>query len=893
MNSGIRTAHEIRRAYVDFFLKRGHTEVPSAPLVPRGDPTLLFTSAGMVQFKDFYLDPGNLPYRRAVSVQKCLRAGDLESVGKTLRHHTFFEMLGNFSFGDYFKKEAIAWAWEFVVDHLQLPRDRLYVSIFEDDDEAFGIWNADTGVPAERIVRLGRKDNFWGPVGQTGVCGPCSEIYYDAGEARGCGSPDCAPGCDCDRYLEFWNLVFPQFFLDREGVYRPLEKPGIDTGAGLERIAMIMQGVEDNFHTNVFAPVVNEVIGRLPAGTAVGREERLDVNMIADHARALTFTIAEGIYPSNEGRGYILRRILRRALTRLHLFGVGEPFLSGLVGVVAQVMSDQYPELTGKEAGIAKIIRSEEESFFRTIEDGRGRFASIVSESREAGSDLIGGEMAFLLYDTYGFPLELTAALATHEGLKVDEEGFAGAMERQRRRAKEKHGFAAEGAEIVKMVPLSEGESSVFTGYGNISGEGELRSYRAIRKSDRKDIDWGGPGEEAVEIVMDSTPFYPTSGGQSADRGLIDIGGKGFAVRDVFKRGGETIHLVEAEDAEASLAEILRPGARASMRVDAQWRLATACNHTATHLLHSALRQAVGSHVAQAGSMVDGERLRFDFSHFEALSTRQKREIEEKVNGWARASLPVRTELMDYREAVASGAIALFDEKYGANVRVVKTGDVSVELCGGTHLDHTGRIGLFVIASESSVASGVRRIEALTGAAALALVHEMMDREEENAGLLRATARESAGRIRSILSELDDLKKELKKLERGGAGEGLDAIIRAAADVDGIRVATGRMPVKDAGALRNQADVFRGKVASGVAVLSMPLGGKMQYVVTVTDDLVARGIAADELVRRLGGIAGGGGGGKKHLAQLGTKEMDSEEKVFAALPGLLRGLIAE
>ncbi len=364
-------------------------------------------------------------------------------------------------------------------------------------------------------------------------------------------------------------------------------------------------------------------------------------------------------------------------------------------------------------------------------------------------------------------------------------------------------------------------------------------------------------------------------------------------VRDVFKRGGETIHLVEAEDGTASGAEILRPGARASMLVDARWRLATACNHTATHLLHAALRQVVGSHVAQAGSMVDGERLRFDFNHFEALSTRQKREIEERVNGWARASLPVRTELMDYREAVASGAIALFDEKYGAKVRVVKTGDVSVELCGGTHLDHTGRIGLFVIASESSVASGVRRIEALTGAAALELVHGMMDREEENAGLLRVAARESTGRIRSILSELDDLKKELKKLERGGAGEGLDAIIRAAADVDGIRVATGRMPVKDAGALRNQADVFRGKVASGVAVLSMPLGGKMQYVVTVTDDLVARGIAADELVRRLGGIAGGGGGGKKHLAQLGTKEMDSEEKVFAALPGLLRGLIAE
>ncbi len=893
MNSSIRTAHEIRRAYVDFFMKKGHTEVPSAPLVPRGDPTLLFTSAGMVQFKDFYLEPGNLPYTRAVSVQKCLRAGDLESVGRTLRHHTFFEMLGNFSFGDYFKKEAIAWAWEFVIAHLQLPKERLYVSIFEDDDEAFRIWNGDTGVSAERIVRLGRKDNFWGPVGQTGVCGPCSEIYYDAGEQRGCGSPDCAPGCDCDRYLEFWNLVFPQFFLDKDGVYRPLEKPGIDTGAGLERIAMIMQGVEDNFHTNVFAPVVEAVIGGLPEGTRLGSEERLDINMIADHVRALTFTIAEGIYPSNEGRGYILRRILRRALTRLHLFGIGEPFLSGLVDVVAGVMSDGYPELPGKSGNIARIIKAEEESFFRTLEDGRGRFASIVSEVKNAGGDSIDGEMAFLLYDTYGLPLELTVALASHEGLKVDDDGFTKAMERQRRRAQEKSGFTAGGAEIARMVPLSKGESSVFTGYEFVSGEGGLRSYRAVLKSERQDIAWLDGAGSALELVVDKTPFYAASGGQAADRGWIEISGKRFAVRDVFKRGGETIHLVESPDGHGGPEDVLQPGTRASLHVDGKWRLATACNHTATHLLHAALRQVVGSHVAQAGSMVDGERLRFDFNHFQALTAGQKRDIEEKVNGWARDSLPVRTDLMDYREAVNAGAIALFDEKYGAKVRVVRTGDVSVELCGGTHLDHTGRIGLFMITSESSVAAGVRRIEAFTGGAALGFVREMMEREEENAALLRAAPRETASRIRSILAEMDELKKEMKKLEHGGAGGQLDAIIRAAVEVEGARVASGRLTVKDAGGLRNQADVFRGKVASGVAVFSMPTGGKMQYVITVTDDLVEKGVAADVLVRQLGEIAGGGGGGKRHLAQLGTREMDSEQKVFTALPDMVRRLLAE
>ncbi|MCK4538025.1 MAG: alanine--tRNA ligase [Candidatus Krumholzibacteria bacterium] len=893
MNADIRTANEIRRAYVDFFLAKGHTEVPSAPLVPKNDPTLLFTSAGMVQFKDFYLQPENLPYTRAVGVQKCLRAGDLENIGKTLRHHTLFEMLGNFSFGDYFKKEAIAWAWEFVMDVLQLPEDKLYVSIYQDDDEAFEIWNGDVGVSAERIVRLGKKDNFWGPVGATGVCGPCSEIYYDAGEEKGCGEPGCAPGCDCDRYLEFWNLVFPQYFLEENGEYRPLDKPGIDTGAGLERIAMIMQGVEDNFHTDVFSPIIEAVIAGLPEGTNIGHAERMDINMIADHIRALTFTLSEGIYPSNEGRGYLLRRILRRALTRLHLFGIDSPFLTGLVSVVAGVMSDSYPELERRRADVERIIRSEEESFFRTLEDGKSRFESIVTAVRDEGGSVIDGKKAFILYDTFGFPLELTTALAGKEGFSVDEKGFEEAMKLQRKRAQENSSFSAGGTGIVSMNSVTEGESSVFDGYDGLTGEGVLRSYRVVDRDERKDVNWADRSGSALELVFDKTPFYATSGGQMADRGKVTISGDQMIVRDVFKRGGDVVHLVEPGDTSSDLEALASGSERALLEVDGEWRLATACNHTATHLLHAALRQVVGEHVAQAGSSVDGERLRFDFNHFQAVRSEEKRQIEDLVNGWVRDLLPVKTELMDYQAAVKSGAIAIFDEKYGAKVRVVSTGDVSTELCGGTHLDNSGRIGFFVIIAEGSVAAGVRRIEAMTGPAALEFVYGRMDDEEKTAGLLGARPAELPSRITSLLGEIENMKKAIKELEKGEAGGGFDAILKKAVDVGGVKVVAGRIPVQDPGRLRAQADVFRERVDSGVAVFSAPSKDKMHYVVAVTDDLIKNGIQADLLVKELGAIAGGGGGGKKHLAQLGTKDLESEKKVFDALPDILGRLLSE
>jgi alanyl-tRNA synthetase len=886
------SAHEIRRAFVDFFVARAHAEVASAPLVPKGDPTLLFTSAGMVQFKELYLGPQNLPYTRAVSVQKCLRAGDLESVGKTLRHHTFFEMLGNFSFGDYFKREAIEWAWEFVMQRLHLPPERLSVSVFEDDDEAYGIWNREVQIPASKIVRLGRKDNFWGPVGKTGICGPCSEIYYDSGPERGCGKPGCATGCDCDRYIEFWNLVFPQFFLDESGTYRSLEKPGIDTGLGLERLAMILQGVEDNFHTDLFHPIVESLLDMVPEGMRISPEDRMGINMVADHARALTFTVSEGIYPSNEGRGYLVRRLLRRALTRFCSYGITEPFLYRLVDVVVNVMKDDYPELEERRSDVAAIVRGEEESFFRTLEDGRARFVSIVREAKEANATALDGEKAFLLHDTYGFPLELTKTLASAEGLTVDENGFEAAMEDQRLRAQKGSSFAGGGQELISMNVLTEGESSRFVGYERLGGEAIARSWRLIERSSLSEVNWSDPEGYALEIILDETPFYATSGGQVADEGWIEISGMRLRVKDVFSRGGEIVHLVESPWREEEARHRLLNSQGVRLQVDDERRLAVARNHTATHLLHAALREIVGRHVAQAGSLVDGERLRFDFNHFRGLERDTLRRIEDRVNGWIRDSVNVLTESMHYQDAVAAGVIALFGEKYGREVRVVRIDDVSAELCGGTHLSNTGQIGLFLIDSESGVAAGVRRIEAVTGTAALAHVREMGDRNEELAAILKVTRGETLARARSLMAETDELRRELKRAESGEAAQELDRIIRSAVPIDGILVASGRIAVKDLGALRNQADIFRGKVKTGIAVLSAELNEKLQFVIAVSDDLVeTRGVGADALVRELGPIAGGGGGGKKHLAQLGTKDLTSERKVFEVLPDIVKRII--
>jgi len=631
----------------------------------------------------------------------------------------------------------------------------------------------------------------------------------------------------------------------------------------------------------------------LPEGLRITPDDRRGINMVADHARALTFTIAEGIYPSNEGRGYLVRRLLRRALTRFYSYGITEPFLHRLVDVVADVMRADYPELEGRRSDAAKIIRGEEESFFRTLEDGKARFLSIAAEVKERGGAVLDGDKVFLLHDTYGFPLELTRTLAAGEGLRIDEEGFESAMEEQRRRAQERSSFAGGGAELISMETVTEGDDSAFVGYERLGGDAVIRRFRLIERSARADIEWSSPEGLALELVLDETPFYATSGGQIADEGWIEVGGRRLDVKDVFKRGGEIVHLVESPWQEETAGRRLRDAPAAKIQVDDERRLAIARNHTATHLLHAGLRAIVGAHVAQAGSLVDEARLRFDFNHFEPVSPEKLREIEQRVNGWIRACLEVRTELMGYQEALDRGVTALFGEKYGANVRVVRAGGVSAELCGGTHLSNTGQIGLFLIVSEAGIAAGVRRIEAITGAGALAHVHSLIAQGDEISDTLKVSRADALSRVRALVAELDELKKELKRAERGEAVQELDRIIRSAVTVDGVLVASGRLAVKDLGALRNQADVFRGKVKSGIAVLSAELNEKMQYIVAVSDDLVDdRGIGADALVRELGPIAGGGGGGKKHLAQLGTKDLASESRVFGALPDLVGKLIS-
>lgn len=889
MNESIRSAHEIRRAFVDFFRKKDHTEVPGSALVPRNDPTLLFTSAGMVQFKDYYLTPENLPYTRAVSVQKCLRAGDLDLVGSTLRHHTFFEMLGNFSFGDYFKEEAILWAWEFFIDWLELPEDKLYVSIFEDDQEAFRIWSGNVGIEEKRIYHLGREDNFWGPVGKTGICGPCSEIYFDTGPERGCGRDSCAPGCDCDRYLEIWNLVFPQFFLEEGGKYRKLENPGIDTGLGLERLAFIMQDVEDNFHTDLFEPVVTGLRDQLPDD--IDEVDRMSINMVADHLRALTFTIAEGVYPSNEGRGYLLRRLLRRALTRFHSLGLDKPFLHKLVDVVVDVMKIDYPELEERRRNVAMIIRSEEDNFFNTLAEGKKRFDEIAREIKEKGGNIVDGEKLFLLYDTFGVPPELSKSLAEKYELGVDHKGYQEAMERQRRSARTDSAFGGEKEEIVSMKEISSGESSVFIGYENIECTSAVRRYRIVNGTEDSETKNSDRGSIELELVLDKTPFYPTSGGQIADIGHITVGDREFVIKDVFKRGGEIVHVVEVPEEVAVVSDIIEKEKMVKVEIDSRRRNSIARNHTATHLLHAALRRVVGEHITQAGSLVADRRFRFDFNHFQPLSPRTVGMVEDCVNDWIRDCIPVEVSVMGIKEAMDSGATALFDEKYGEEVRVVRIGNISAELCGGTHVHNTGQLGLFMTISEGSAAAGTRRIEAVTGEAAVEYLRRLKKDREELEDILKVSGSEIKEKVLSLLHEIEDLKKYIRRLESDEVGSELDSLIESADKYDGLILVRGRLSVRSISAMRNQADIFRSKVPSGIAVLSAVVDQKLQFVVAATDDLIEeKGITATSVVDRLRNVTGIEGGGKRHLAQMGTKDVESESKIFEALPGIIKEL---
>jgi alanyl-tRNA synthetase len=867
--------------YLSFFESRGHTLVPSARLLPE-DPTLLFTAAGMVPFKAYYSDPAKAPYPRAASCQKCLRAGgkqsDLENVGRTLRHHTFFEMLGNFSFGDYFKKEAIEWAWELSIEVWKLDKDRIWVTIFEDDDEAFELWSKHVGFPKKRIKRLGKKDNFWGPVGDTGVCGPSSEMHFDTGRE----GPDGGPGQDdSDRYIEYWNLVFPQFFLNEKGIYDPLPKPGIDTGLGLERVAFILQDVEDNFHTDEFLPIRRAIAAALPKGTDV-KKAALAVNAASDHVRALTFAIAENITPSNEGRGYVLRRLLRRALTKMHPFGVREPFLARGVNAVVTSMGGRYPEIAQKVEFIKQVVTGEEARFQDTLEQGMGRLETLFDAAKKIKT--IPGADVFQLYDTFGFPPELTREMAQDRGLDVNMRDFEKAMAKQKDRARKASKFPV--VEITERA-LNVGPDSVsasviapkikrtdFVGYDSLDTRAEVASVADATPSR---VARAGEGT-FVEITTDKTVFYPEGGGQVGDAGRATRAGD---VVDTYRAGELIAHLVKLNDeSREALLDRLKKDASVELHVDRPRRYQTMRNHTATHLLHAALRKVLGTHVAQAGSLVAPNRLRFDFHHFQPVKPEELAEIERIVNETVIGDLAVTTANLAYKDALASGAMALFGEKYGDVVRVVSIEDFSKELCGGTHVRRTGEIGAFFVRQETAVAAGVRRVEALTGEGALELARRAMDDWVAVAALLRVAPHEVEKRVRTLVEENEALQKERKKSESKRAESGASEALASAVDAHGVRFVATTVEAPDVNALRSYGDALRGKLGLGVALVCQSGVEKPVCLIVASDSVIKeRGVKADDLARRVAAELGFKGGGKPHMAQFGIPSIVEFERV--------------
>jgi alanyl-tRNA synthetase len=874
------TGKEIRALFLDYFQQRGHTIVASSSLIPHNDPTLLFANAGMNQFKDVFLGLEKRDYTRACSSQKCVRAGgkhnDLEQVGRTARHHTFFEMLGNFSFGDYFKKEAIAFAWEFLTKELQLDKDRLYVTVYEDDDEAAEIWHTQEGVPKERIYRFGEKDNFWS-MGDTGPCGPCTEIFWDHGPGVGCGLPECAVGCDCDRYMEIWNNVFMQFNRDSQGVLTPLPKPSVDTGMGLERIATVLQGVKSNYDTDLLLGVIRHV-ARL-SGKSYGADARDDVSMrvIADHSRAVTFLICDGVLPSNEGRGYVLRRIMRRAARHAKMLGFAEPVLYRAVDAVNAMMGEAYPELLEREEYIKKVIRAEEERFAETLDRGLAILNEEVAALRNQGKRVIPGETVFKLYDTFGFPVDLTADIVASEGFSVDEAGFNTCMERQREQAREHwKGSGEEGvAEIYKALH-NQGLRSNFVGYDQ---QTTYSTIIALLKGGEL-VAEAGAGEE-VEVITEVTPFYGESGGQAGDTGVISTGSAHLKVIDSVRPLPDLI-VHRAQVVEGTITT----GEAVDLKVATGMRGATACNHTATHLLQTALRQVLGEHVKQAGSLVTPDRLRFDFTHFSPLTPAELRQVEKLVNGYIRDNAEVFAREMGATEALASGATALFGEKYGDRVRVVKVGEVSSELCGGTHVRAAGDIGFFKIVTETGIAAGVRRIEALTGSGAVAYAQKLEDEQRKMATLMKAEGGDPVEKLEKLLGRQKELQREIDMLQARLNASTAVALLSGAKEVAGVKVLATRVETVDQRGLRELADTLKDRLGSGVIVLGSVGEGKANLLVTVTKDLTSR-FKAGEIVRELAPLIGGSGGGKPELAQAGGNRPEQLDEALQAVARII------
>jgi alanyl-tRNA synthetase len=855
------TGREIRAQFFTFFQSKGHTLVESSNLVPKNDPTLLFTNAGMNQFKDTFLGLEKRDYVRAVSSQKCVRAGgkhnDLENVGRTARHHTFFEMLGNFSFGDYFKKQAIAYAWEFLTVELGLSKDRLYVTVYTDDDEAAAIWNEQEGVPLERIYRFGEKDNFWS-MGDTGPCGPCTEIFWDNGPGTGCGSPDCAVGCDCDRYMEIWNNVFMQFNRDKNGVLNPLPKPSVDTGMGLERVSAVMQGVTSNYDTDLLQGIIRHI--ETLSGKKYRADEKDDVSMrvMADHARATTFLICDGVLPSNEGRGYVLRRIMRRAARHAKMLGVGEPILYRVVDAVNLMMGDAYPELLEREHYVKKVIHAEEERFAETLDRGLAILNEETALLKARGESVISGEVVFKLYDTFGFPVDLTQDIVQAEGFTLDEDGFALCMERQRSKAREHwKGSGEEGLASIYKELHGSGIRSAFVGY---TQQCAFAPISAIIR-DGALVEAAGEGEE-IEVVTVSTPFYGESGGQAGDTGTISTG-RGHLNVTATTRPFPDLIVHRGTVSSGSLTV----GEAAELEVSTPTRTAAARNHTATHLLQSALREVLGEHVKQAGSLVAPDRLRFDFTHFLPMTPSELRQVEVLVNNHIMANAAVESVEMAAADALAGGATALFGEKYGDVVRVVRVGEVSKELCGGTHVHSAGEIGLFKIISEVGIAAGVRRIEAQTGTGALALVHGLEDEQRGILTLLKAEGGSALDKVDKLVAAQRELNRELESLQaRLNASKSAD-LIQQVREQGGVKILSVKVD-GDAKGLRELSDTLKDRIGSGIIVLGTSDGVKANLLVAVTSDLTKRWKAGD-LIKAIAPIIGGNGGGKPELAQAG------------------------
>ena len=868
---------DIRTGFLKYFEERGHAVVSSSSLVPAEDPSLLFANAGMNQFKGVFLGTEKREYKKAATSQKCLRAGgkhnDLENVGKTNRHLTFFEMLGNFSFGDYFKQDAIHFGWEFLTVTLALPADRLWITVFKEDDEAFDLWKKITGFPDDRIIRMGEKDNFWS-MGETGPCGPCSEIGIDMGESFGCGRPGCTVGCDCDRYLELWNLVFMQFDRDQSGSLAPLPSPSIDTGMGLERIASVMQQVPSNFEIDIMKPVIEsteKLCGRSY------EENSVSFRVIADHSRALTFALTDGVMPSNEGRGYVLRRILRRAARHGRLLGMEEAFLHTLVDDVVEVMKDQYGELLERKDHVKTIVKAEEDRFQETLTLGINLFDAVSRDLSSKSENIIPGEKVFELYDTFGFPLDLTMVMAEEKGLEVDREGFDRFLDEQRRKGREARIVqeVSDGAEL----PLSE-----FVGYLDLDADSKVRFLEV----DGKVVDTAGKGA-GVLTVIDPAPFYGEAGGQLGDSGSLEGEGLEVEIENAHKTAAGAI-VLKGKVLEGTLAV----GDRVQARVDPKKRSALERAHTATHLLHAALRDLVGGHVQQSGSLVAPDRLRFDFTHYDALSRETISSIEETVNIWIRQNQGVDWVYTGLDEAKGMGALAFFGEKYGDVVRAVTINEISLELCGGTHVSSTGEIGSFHIFSEGSIALGVRRIEAVTGRGVLDQVNRLSRIVGDVAELLKTGKGEITKKVTSLLEENKSLKRDLKNTQKEAALRDVLGVTDDVAEVDGVKVLTRKVEVPDMESLREVADQLRQKIGSGVVVLAADSDGKAVFVVAVTDDLVEdRGISAGVIIKKVSGIAGGGGGGKPRMAQAGGKHAEKIEEALSAASGIVRQLLGK